>query len=73
MNLAVAGVMNEPQICEVLFAPACLGNPMMNMEFLAIFQVLVADWAHALLSLDELATTKRRHLRFRSSLLPVVL
>jgi hypothetical protein len=46
---------------------------MMDVEFLAIFQVLVADRADALLPLDELSATKRRHLRFCSSLLPVVL
>ena len=73
MNLAVAVMMNQPQICEVVFAPAFLGNHMMDMEFLAIFQVLVADRADALLPLDELSATERRHLRFSPSLLPVIL
>ena len=73
MNLAVAVVMNQPQIREVVFAPALLGHHMMNVEGLAIFQVLVADRADALLPLDELSATKRGHLRLRSSLLPVIL
>ena len=73
MNLAVAVVMNEPQIGGVIFAPAFLGNHMMNVKFLTIFQVLVTDRTETLLSLDELPATKRRHLRLRSSLLPVVL
>jgi hypothetical protein len=46
---------------------------MMDMQFLTMFQVLVADRAEALLPLDELPTTKRGHLRLRSSLLPVIL
>ena len=69
----MAVVMNQPQIREVVFAPALLGNHMMDVEFLAIFQVLVADRTDALLPLDELPTTKRGHLRLRSSLLPVIL
>lgn len=73
MKLAMAIVMNEPQIREVIFAPACLGHHMMDVEILAIFQVLVADRANALLPLDELSATVCRHLRFGSSLLPVVL
>ena len=73
MNLAMAVMMNQPQIREVVCAPALLGNHMMDVEFLAIFQVLVADRADALLPLDELPATKRRHLGLRSSLLPVVL
>ena len=73
MNLVVAVLMNEPQIREVIFAPAFLGNSMMNMEAFAIFQVLVADRADALLHLDELAATMHGHLRLGSSLLPIVL
>jgi len=73
VNLAMTVVMNQPQIREVIFAPAFLGNHMMDMEFLAIFQVLVADRADALLPVDELSATKRGHLRFGSSLLPVIL
>ena len=73
MNLAMAVMVNQPQIREVIFAPAFLGHHMMNVEFLAIFQVLVADRTDALLPLDELSATKRGHLRFDSSLLPVVL
>ena len=69
----MAVVMNQSQIRKVLFAPALLGNYMMNVKFLAIFQVLVADWADALLPLDKLPATKRGHLRLSSSLLPVVL
>ena len=73
MNLAMAVVMNQPQIREVIVAPALFGNHMMNVEVLAIFQVLVADRTNALLPLDELSVTKRGHLRLGSSLLPVIL
>jgi hypothetical protein len=73
VNLAVAVVMNEPQIRKVFFAPALLGNHMMDVEVLAIFQVLVANRADTFLPLDKLSATKRCHLRFRSSVLPVVL
>jgi hypothetical protein len=66
-------MMNPPQIREVIFAPSLLGNPMMNGKFLAIFQMLVADWADTLLPLNKLSATKRCHLRLSSSLLPVVL
>ena len=65
--------MNQPQIREVICAPAFFGNHMMDMEFLTIFQVLVAARADALLPLDELSATKRGPLRFGSSLLPVLL
>ena len=47
MNLAMAGVMNQPQIREVFCTPTFLGNPMMDVEILAIFQMLVADRASA--------------------------
>ena len=73
MNLAVAVVMNQPQIREVFCASAFLGNHMMHVKFLAIFQVLVADRADAVLPLDELPATKRGHPRLGSPLLPVVL
>jgi hypothetical protein len=73
VNLAMAGVMHEPQIREDIFAPASLGLHMMHVEFFAVFQVLVADRANALLPLDELSVPKRRHLRFGSSLVPVIL
>ena len=73
MKLAVAVMMDQPQIREIVFAPAFLRFHMMNVEGLAIFQVLVADWADALLPLDELPATQRGPLRLRSSLLPVVL
>ena len=73
MNLAMAGVMNQPQIREGICAPAFLRNHMMDMEFLAIFQVLMANRADTLLPLDKLSVMKRRHLRLRSSLLPIIL
>ena len=73
MNLMMAVVMHEPQIREVVFPPAFLGNHMMDMQFLTIFQVLVADRAEALLPLGELPATTRGPLRLRSSLLPVLL
>ena len=53
MNLAMAGVMNQPHIREVICAPALLGHHMMDVESLAIFQVLVTDWTAALLPLGE--------------------
>jgi hypothetical protein len=49
----MAVVMNEPQIREVVCAPALLGSHMMHAEFLTIFQVLVADRVDALLPLSE--------------------
>ena len=73
MNLAMAVVMHQPQIREVIFAPAFLGNHMMHVEFLAIFQVLVTDRTEALLPLDEWPATEFGHLRLGSSLLPVIL
>jgi hypothetical protein len=73
VNLVMAVMMNEPQIREVVFPPALFGNHMMDMQFLTIFQVLVADRADALLPVDELPATQRGHLRLRSSLLPVLL
>ena len=73
MNLVMAVLVNEPQIREVIFAPAFLRNHVMNVEVLAIFQMLVADRADAFLPLDELSATIRCHLRFSSPLLPVVL
>ena len=69
----MAVVMNEPQIREVVCPPTLLGNHMMDMQFLTIFQVLEADRADAVLPVDELPATQRSHLRLRSSLLPVVL
>ena len=65
--------MNQPQIREVVFSPALLRYHMMNVEVFAIFQMMVAGGANALLLFDQLAETMRRHLRFRSPLLPVVL
>ena len=46
---------------------------MVHVQFLAIFQVLMADRTDTVLPLDKLSVTKRRHLRLRSSLLPVIL
>jgi hypothetical protein len=39
----MAVVMNQPQIHEVVFAPAFLGNHVMDVELLAIDQVMVTD------------------------------
>ncbi len=72
MNLAMAVVVNQPQSREVVLAPAFLGNHMMNVEFLAIFQVLVTDRTETLLSLDELPAVKDGHLGLGSSLLPIM-
>ena len=73
MNLEMAGLMHKPQIREVIFTPAFLRHHMMNVEYLAIFQVLMTDRANILLPLDELTATMRCHLRLGSSLLPIVL
>ena len=73
MNLAMAGVMNQPHIREVIRAPAFLGHHMMDVECLAIFQVLVTDRTEARLPLDEWPPTKFGHLWPGSSLSPVVL
>ena len=48
----MAVVMNEPQINEVVRAPVLLGNHMMDMRFLAIFQMLEADRANAVPALE---------------------
>jgi hypothetical protein len=73
VNLAMAGVMHQPHIREVICTPAVLGDHMMDVESLAIFQVLVTDGTEALLPLDEWPSTKFDRLRFGSSLSPVVL
>ena len=65
--------MHEPQIRESICAPALLGDHMVHVESLAIFQVMVTDRTETLLSLDEVPGTKCRHLRLGSSLSPVVL
>lgn len=69
----MAVVMNQPQIREGVFAPAFLGNHMMDVESLAIFRVLVTNGADTMLPLNELSAMKRCHLRLSSSLLPGVL
>jgi hypothetical protein len=73
VNLAMAGVMHEPQIRESIGAPGVLGDHMVDVESLPILQVLMTDRAAPLLSLDEVPTTKCRHLWLRPSLSPVVL
>ena len=73
MNLAMAGVMHEPQIRERIYAPALLGDHMVDVESLTMLQVLMTDGTAPLLSLDELPATKFGHLRLRPSLSPVVL
>jgi hypothetical protein len=65
--------MNQPHFREVIRAPAFLGHHMMDVESLAIFQVLVTDRTEAMLPLDEWPPTKFSHLRLGSSLSPVVL
>ena len=73
VNLAMAGVMHEPQIRESVCAPAVLGDPMVDVESLPILQVLMTDGAETLLSLNEVPATKCRYLWLRPSLSPVVL
>ena len=51
MNLAMAVQMNQPQIDEIVRAPVLLGKHMMNVHFLAIFEVLATDRAEAVLLL----------------------
>lgn len=65
--------MHEPQIRESLCAPTFLGHHVMQMEPLAIVQVLVTDGTVAVLSLDELPATRISHVRLGSSLSPVAL
>jgi hypothetical protein len=50
--------MHQPQIRKVVRAPAFLGHHMMEVESLAMFQVLVTDGTEALLPLDEWPPTK---------------
>ena len=52
-------MVNQPQICEIIFARTLLGHYMMDVEPFAIFQTLVADRANAWLPLDQLATEIR--------------
>ena len=74
MNLAMTVDMHESQIIEVFRSPELLGNDMMDMEFLAIFERLVADRAGTLLPRKQRAVsvTLSRHC-FCASLPPVVL
>jgi hypothetical protein len=69
----MTGMMNQPQIRQIISAPNILGNHMMHVQFFAIFQMLMADWTDTLLSLDKLSVTKHRHLKPGSSLPPVIL
>jgi hypothetical protein len=73
VNLAMAGVMHEPQMRESICAPAVLGDHMVDVESLTILQVLMTDGTETLRSLDEVPATKCRPLRLRPSLSPVVL
>jgi hypothetical protein len=59
----MTGMMNQPQIRQIISAPNMLGNHMMPMQFFAIFQMLMADGTATVLSLDKLSVTKRRHVR----------
>jgi hypothetical protein len=69
----MAGVMKQPQIREVIFAPAFLGYHVVHVESLAIFQMLMTHGTEALLPLDGLPATTFGHLRLGSSVSPVVL
>ena len=73
MNLTVAHVVNQPQIGQVIRAPVFLRKHVVHMKVLAIIQVVVTDWALALLSLGQLPLAMGRHVRFRPSLSPIVL
>jgi hypothetical protein len=73
VNLAMAGVRNQPPIREVLCAPAFLGYHVVHVESLAIFQMLMTHGTKALLPLDELPATTCGHLRLGASVSPVVL
>lgn len=69
----MAGVMDEPQICECVRAALFLGHHMVNVELLAILERLVTDGAKTLLSPGELPVALRRGLGSGSPLSPVCL
>ena len=43
MNLAMTVIVYKSQIIEFVHAPELLGNHMMKVQFLAIFEMLVTD------------------------------
>jgi len=63
--------MHKPQIHEVVRTPVLLGNHMVYVGFLAIFQVLVTSRAEPLLPLKELAISRCRGMGFDPSLSPI--
>ena len=73
MNLAVARVVNQPQIDKVIRAPVLLWNHMIHVKSSAIIQVVMTNRALTLLSLGQLPSTTGRHVRFCPSLSPVFL
>ncbi len=50
MNLAMTVIVYKSQIIEFVHAPELLGNHMMKVQFLAIFEMLVTDRAATTLS-----------------------
>jgi hypothetical protein len=65
--------MNQPQINEIVRAPVLLGKHMMDVRFLAIFEVLATDRAEAVLPLEQLPIAIIHSGGSASPLAPIVL
>ena len=73
MNLAMAGVMDEPHISEDVRAPLFLRHHMVHVERLAMFKRLVTDGTEPLLPPGELPMAFRHGGESGSPLSPVSL
>jgi hypothetical protein len=71
VNLAVAVVMHQPEIREIIRTPVFLGNHMMHVQVFAVFQDLVTDGTEALLSPGQLPQASGRGLDSALPLFPV--
>ena len=71
MNLAMAGVMDEPQISEDVRAPLVLRHHMVDVERLAILKRLVTDGTEPLLPPSEWLMALRHGVESGSPLSPI--
>jgi hypothetical protein len=69
----MTGVVNEPQIREIVLPPVFLGHHMVLVKLLAILKSLMADRTHSLLAPGELSSAILSDLRTTPSLSPIVL
>lgn len=70
MQLAVAGVMHQLEIHEIIRTPVFLGNHAMHVQVFAVFQDLVTDGTAALLSPGQLPQASDRGLDSALPLFP---